>query len=54
MKSCDEDVEVRPLGRGEEEGAYALMADTFLSNTDRPVAAAAWRRFVESTPGQHE
>jgi GNAT superfamily N-acetyltransferase len=53
VKSSNEDVEVRPLGRGEEEGAYALMADTFLSNTDRPVAAAAWRRFVESTPGQH-
>ncbi len=46
------DVEVRPVARDEEEAAYALMAEIFMPNTDKPVAAAAWRTFVESAPGQ--
>jgi predicted N-acetyltransferase YhbS len=52
LTATNEDVEVRAIQRGEEDAAYALMADIFMSNTDKAVAAVSWREFVESAPGQ--
>jgi predicted N-acetyltransferase YhbS len=52
LTRANEDVEVRAIQRGEEEAAYALMTDIFMNGTDEPRAAASWRAFVESAPGQ--
>jgi GNAT superfamily N-acetyltransferase len=52
LTTTNKDVEVRAIQQGEEDGAYALMADIFMSNTDKPAAAQSWRAFVESAPGQ--
>ena len=52
MTTAKTDVEVRAVQRGEEEAAYALIAEIFMPSTDKSAAAAAFRAFVESAPGQ--